>query len=873
MAHAVRKAAHALAEEGELLNVHSELKDLSHAVDNRIRIHERAVKTLVKWTQRKKEDESIQAFVLRISELEEESCNVDRKYNEEFRVFVRSWKEVIAEKKELNAKVAAYKKAQKNVEQARKKFTQTEAKQPRDEEKIHKARKQLESIEAGCEEVKTAMEDKLLEVQQEKHGRLRSGYLTLYHAQMTRLRELVAVQERFLQAVNEFPAVKSRKEDGTFEFGEWEDKPEESPIWYKGEEFLAKLKTIRDEHLAEMEKLRRKHTDDLEGLLRKRDEDDAQKIESYSAEMMTMYNENKALMERVKLDHKRALEAAEEKLSRTDKELNEKITQLEDKIARQNAELTATRKELKAQATEANRLEDTIEGLKMAAVERATDQATLSVATTEPIFKQDANAYFFDCIHRARQELDDFKLAAKKGEDHFDYDNLSSRFADTLTHSLLATWTLSKCSRAENSSDLVPLAQDFCVAGKEVFQIVKSGLGDAQHARPILGSSSPQAAPKSKSSKNMVKAMYDHASREHQGTVLIGFRKGDVMEMVKSRDDGWCKVVKGSESGWAPSSYLKPVEAPDAPDGGESAPKAPDTPELGASPVLQRRSTVPAAPAVDKTAEQLEEAFLQAHTALLSKGKEIVARDRELALLSNALADNLGSKVSAAQQSVLDALAHVEKMQTETRNTDSGRRLEVNENILGLTFKLEKHMQSLIEAANAMRAGLEETKGTQSDDEFNAKHEKWFEGLSQAVDSMVEGNPILTEALRSVVRKKGKHEELQVSARNISAAVAQLAALSRTKTLRDGDTSLSRLNHLTEEVKNVVHELLAGVRECHELDLASVMLEDYGNLSETEAKRLVMATQVNVLKMESQLEREHEKLRRLRRLVNYTDEQ
>ena len=38
-----------------------------------------AVKTLVKWTQRKKEDESIQAFVLRISELEEESCNVDRK--------------------------------------------------------------------------------------------------------------------------------------------------------------------------------------------------------------------------------------------------------------------------------------------------------------------------------------------------------------------------------------------------------------------------------------------------------------------------------------------------------------------------------------------------------------------------------------------------------------------------------------------------------------------------------------------------------------------------------------------------------------------------------------------------------------------------
>ena len=147
---------------------------------------------------------------------------------------------------------------------------------------------------------------------------------------------------------------------------------------------------------------------------------------------------------------------------------------------------------------------------------------------------------------------------------------------------------------------------------------------------------------------------------------------------------------------------------------------------------------------------------------------------------------------------MLDALAHVEKMQSETRNTDSGRRLEVNENILRLTFALEKHIQGLIEAANVMRAGLEETKGeaqaqmgrrrraahfpvnltpappsagSQTDDEFNAKHETWFEGLSSAVDAMVEGNPILTEALRSVVRKQGKHEELQVSARYVVADV------------------------------------------------------------------------------------------------------
>jgi outer membrane murein-binding lipoprotein Lpp len=70
---------------------------------------------------------------------------------------------------------------------------------------------------------------------------------------------------------------------------------------------------------------------------------------------MTMYNENKALMERVKLDHQCAVAAAKEKLTRTQTELNEKITQLEDKLARTTAELGAAHKEVKAQATEASR--------------------------------------------------------------------------------------------------------------------------------------------------------------------------------------------------------------------------------------------------------------------------------------------------------------------------------------------------------------------------------------------------------------------------------------------------------------------------------------------------------------------------------------
>lgn len=59
------------------------------------------------------------------------------------------------------------------------------------------------------------------------------------------------------------------------------------------------------------------------------------------------------------------------------------------------------------------RLEDTIEALKAGTIQRATNQATSTVAGLTPMFKQDTNAYFFECAHRTRNLLDDFKLVVR----------------------------------------------------------------------------------------------------------------------------------------------------------------------------------------------------------------------------------------------------------------------------------------------------------------------------------------------------------------------------------------------------------------------------------------------------------------------------
>lgn len=196
--------------------------------------------------------------------------------------------------------VAAFKKAQKNVEQMRRKVAQVEAKQvgtgtflflqlhsssypavhilrtfllhlqsQTTDEKALKAAKQLQGMEADCADLQRAMEEKLLEVQKEKHATLRSGYLSLYHAQselwsvsskacemlamlfpltvsyhlmrahlqpVKRLRDLVGIQERFLDVVNNFPAVTGRNEEGQFLLGSWPEGNEQPPTWYKGDE-------------------------------------------------------------------------------------------------------------------------------------------------------------------------------------------------------------------------------------------------------------------------------------------------------------------------------------------------------------------------------------------------------------------------------------------------------------------------------------------------------------------------------------------------------------------------------------------------------------------------------------------------------------
>lgn len=109
-----------------------------------------------------------------------------------------------------------------------------------------------------------------------------------------------------------------------------------------------------------------------------------------------------------------------------------------------------------------------------------------------------------------------------------------------------------------------------------------------------------------------------------------------------------------------------------------------------------------------------------------------------------------------------------------------------------------------------------------------------------------------------------------MSSKDISACSAQLLAFARTTLVGSGQ-NVDVLVRSAERLQNGSHAVIAAVREAHQYQLASIVLEECDNLSETQVKKMTMASQISLQKLESQLEKERDRLARLRRM-NYSEE-
>uniref|UniRef100_F7IAE1 Huntingtin interacting protein 1 n=1 Tax=Callithrix jacchus TaxID=9483 RepID=F7IAE1_CALJA len=186
------------------------------------------------------------------------------------------------------------------------------------------------------------------------------------------------------------------------------------------------------------------------------------------------------------------------------------------------------------------------------------------------------------------------------------------------------------------------------------------------------------------------------------------------------------------------------------------------------------------------------------------------------------------------------------------------RGLDIKQEELG--DLVDKEMAATSAAIETATARIE---GTASPKEFYAKNSRWTEGLISASKAVGWGATVMVDAADLVVQGKGKFEELMVCSHEIAASTAQLVAASKVKADKDSP-NLAQLQQASRGVNqataSVVASTISGKSQIEETDNM-----DFSSMTLTQIKRQEMDSQVRVLELENELQKERQKLGELRK--------
>ncbi|XP_077643585.1 huntingtin-interacting protein 1 isoform X4 [Lonchura striata] len=243
-------------------------------------------------------------------------------------------------------------------------------------------------------------------------------------------------------------------------------------------------------------------------------------------------------------------------------------------------------------------------------------------------------------------------------------------------------------------------------------------------------------------------------------------------------------------------------------------------------------------------------------------GEEL--RPRGLDIKEEELGDLVDKEMAATAMAIETASARIEEMLSKSRAGDTGVKLEVNGRILGSCTGLMQAIRVLVLASKDLQREIVESgRGAASPKEFYAKNSRWTEGLISASKAVGWGATVMVDAADLVVQGKGTFEELMVCSREIAASTAQLVAASKVKADKDS-ANLCKLQQasrgVTQATASVVASTKAGKSQVEEKDSM-----DFSSMTLTQIKRQEMDSQVRVLELENQLQKERQKLGELRK--------
>ncbi|XP_043910045.1 huntingtin-interacting protein 1 [Protopterus annectens] len=239
-------------------------------------------------------------------------------------------------------------------------------------------------------------------------------------------------------------------------------------------------------------------------------------------------------------------------------------------------------------------------------------------------------------------------------------------------------------------------------------------------------------------------------------------------------------------------------------------------------------------------------------------------RPKGLDLKQEELGDLVEQEMTATSAAVEAAASRIEDMLNKSRAGDTGVKLEVNERILASCTDLMQAIKVLILTSKDLQQEIVESgRGAASHKEFYAKNSRWTEGLISASKAVGWGATVMVDAADSVVQGTGKFEELMVCSHEIAASTAQLVAASKVKAVKNS-TNLAKLQQASRNVNqataSVVASTKSGKSQIEEKDTM-----DFSSMTLTQIKRQEMDSQVRVLELENDLQKERQKLGDLRK--------
>uniref|UniRef100_A0A670JSU3 Huntingtin-interacting protein 1-related protein n=1 Tax=Podarcis muralis TaxID=64176 RepID=A0A670JSU3_PODMU len=239
-------------------------------------------------------------------------------------------------------------------------------------------------------------------------------------------------------------------------------------------------------------------------------------------------------------------------------------------------------------------------------------------------------------------------------------------------------------------------------------------------------------------------------------------------------------------------------------------------------------------------------------------------RPKGLDIKQEELGDLVDKEMAATAAAIEMAASRIEEMLSKSRAGDTGAKLEVNERILGSCTGLMQAIQVLVKASKDLQREIVESgRGAASPKEFYARNSRWTEGLISASKAVGWGATVLVDAADLVVQGKGKFEELMVCSHEIAASTAQLVAASKVKADKDS-ANLSKLQTASRGVNQATARVVAttksGMSQIQETDSM-----DFSAITLTQIKRQEMDSQVRVLELENQLQKERQRLGELRK--------